>query len=88
MGERNTVTLPFEDFRDLIESQTRLETLEDMLMSAAELSYDGKVLRFDPDAVRFICESVTGSAYTMRLNQLQILRKKEMEEREKRSVEA
>lgn len=88
MEERNMVTVSFEDFRDLIDSQVRLEALEDMLMQSAALSYDGKGLRFDPDAVRFICESVTGAAYTARLNQLQILRKKEREEREKRSVEA
>ena len=88
MEERNMVTVTYEDFSDLIESQARLEILEDSLMTSAKLSYDGESLRFDADAVRFVCESVIGIAYMMRLNQLQILRKEEREEREKRSVEA
>ena len=70
MEDKMVVTIPIEDYQELIKSDILFDQLVMALMKAASRNYDGSALRFDPDAIRFICETQLPETYSATLERL------------------
>ena len=70
MEDKMVVTIPIEDYQELIKSDILFDQLVMALMKAAARNNDGSALQFDEDAIRFICETQLPEAYSARLAQL------------------
>jgi len=70
MEDKRMVTIPIEDYQELIKSDILFDQLVMSLMKAASRNNDGSALQFDEDAIRFICETQLPEAYSATLERL------------------
>lgn len=66
-----TVAVPVDDYARLVENETKLEVLTDVLLETAQLSFNRKALRFDDDTICTLLKTMTGYRYEVRLKDLQ-----------------
>lgn len=77
MNEQREVTVDLDEYKDLIVNNACLTVLLNAIYKDADLSWDGKSLRFSDDNINAILRVMDGNNYYSKLRLLQLSKKAE-----------